>query len=218
MYIVKTKARKLRINWVRVVTLVVILVLLIKIGLLASELSILRGQLDEAQVKVTEVQQSFDFYKSEVSGLVDENKTLEQENSDLKAEISSMAQKLKDKQVYDSYVIDILSIIIYAEAGNQSELGKYAVALVVRNRVESNKFPNTYEDVIYQKNQFCGASHPNFDTVIPEDCIKIATEVYNGTEKVDFPLSVYYFKTVDCNADWSYKVYKTIGDHTFYYG
>lgn len=43
---------------------------------------------------------------------------------------------------------------IYFEAGNQPLAGKVAVAQVVKNRVESPDFPNTYCDVIYQVKEY----------------------------------------------------------------
>lgn len=55
---------------------------------------------------------------------------------------------------YNAYDLDLLAHIIYNEAGNQTLTGKIAVGNVVMNRVNSPLFPNTVEDVIYQKNQF----------------------------------------------------------------
>ena len=55
---------------------------------------------------------------------------------------------------YNAYDLDLLAHIIYNEAGNQTLTGKIAIGNVVMNRVKSPLFPNTVEDVIYQKNQF----------------------------------------------------------------
>lgn len=54
--------------------------------------------------------------------------------------------------------IDMLASITYLEAGNQSMAGKRAVVEVVLNRVLSNEFPNTVEEVLYQKGQFTPAA------------------------------------------------------------
>ena len=43
---------------------------------------------------------------------------------------------------------------IYFEAGNQPLAGKLAVAHVVKNRVESWQFPNTYCDVIHETKEW----------------------------------------------------------------
>lgn len=54
--------------------------------------------------------------------------------------------------------IDMLASITYLEAGNQPMVGKRAVVEVVLNRVMSDKFPNTIEEVLYQKGQFTPAA------------------------------------------------------------
>ena len=43
---------------------------------------------------------------------------------------------------------------IYHESRGESNLGQIAVAQVVRNRVESQKYPNTICEVVWQPKQF----------------------------------------------------------------
>ena len=50
--------------------------------------------------------------------------------------------------------IDNLYKLVYAEAGNQPYEGKVAVAEVVFNRVECSDFPDTINDIIFDKYQF----------------------------------------------------------------
>lgn len=50
--------------------------------------------------------------------------------------------------------IHLLAQLIYAEAGNQDRDGKQFVADVVMNRLRSEKFPNSIEEIIYQEGQF----------------------------------------------------------------
>ncbi|MCM1089711.1 MAG: cell wall hydrolase [Butyrivibrio sp.] len=47
--------------------------------------------------------------------------------------------------------LDILTRIVEAEAGNQDVEGRLLVANVVLNRVESEKFPNSVKDVVFQE-------------------------------------------------------------------
>lgn len=49
---------------------------------------------------------------------------------------------------------ELLAALVEAEAGNQDLKGKRLVADVVLNRVESDRFPNTITEVIYQDYQF----------------------------------------------------------------
>jgi len=46
--------------------------------------------------------------------------------------------------------VECLSLNIYFEAANQSTAGKLAVAIVTYNRVKSNRFPNTFCEVVYE--------------------------------------------------------------------
>lgn len=50
---------------------------------------------------------------------------------------------------YDS--LELLAKCVFAEAGNQGLYGQELVACVILNRVDSNNYPNTVEDVIKQK-------------------------------------------------------------------
>ena len=80
---------------------------------------------------------------------------------------------------YTSDEIVLVGKLAHHEAGNQSELGKRLVIDTVLNRVESDKFPNTVEDVLNQKGQYCNPKdYPS------EDMYKlVAEEIYNRTDK-----------------------------------
>ena len=56
------------------------------------------------------------------------------------------------EEFYDQEALYWLSHIIYAEAGTEPFLGKIAVGNVVLNRVASDGFPDTVEEVVFQKN------------------------------------------------------------------
>ncbi len=49
---------------------------------------------------------------------------------------------------------NVLCRIVQAEAGGEDMLGKQMVADVIINRVESSKFPNSVEGVVFQGTQF----------------------------------------------------------------
>ncbi len=61
-------------------------------------------------------------------------------------------EELADQEYWDS--LELLSLLVEAEAGNQSLLGKRLVVDVVLNRVDSEDFPDTIEEVILQDAQF----------------------------------------------------------------
>src|SRR5574344_862033 len=51
--------------------------------------------------------------------------------------------------------IGLLGRVIFAEADGENFTSKIAVGEVVKNRVESSKYPNTYRGVIEQKTKKC---------------------------------------------------------------
>lgn len=50
--------------------------------------------------------------------------------------------------------MELIAQLVQAEAGNQDMEGKRRVVDVVLNRVDDPRFPNTVEEVIFQKGQF----------------------------------------------------------------
>lgn len=70
-----------------------------------------------------------------------------------------------EKQKIAQYNQELLASIIFCEAGNQSYEGQVAVGAVVMNRINSEKFPDTMEEVIYQSGQFVPAMTGWLDTV-----------------------------------------------------
>lgn len=105
--------------------------------------------------------------------------------------------------------LDLLAALIYCEAGNQSEEGKVAVGQVVMNRVASDSFANSINDVIYESGQFTPASSGWLESVlgnVPQDCYDAAAAAMSGEGTVGDAL---YFNT------GSGKGVK-IGAHQFY--
>ena len=105
---------------------------------------------------------------------------------------------------------DLLAALIYCEAGNQSYDGMVAVGAVVMNRVNSDSFPSTVSDVIYQDGQFTPAYSGALDSAlangVPSTCYDAAAAALNGENPVGDAL---YF-----NAGSGEGV--QLGDHQFY--
>ena len=51
--------------------------------------------------------------------------------------------------------IDIIALVTLGEAEGESELGKRLVIDTILNRVDSERWPDTIEDVCWQKGQYC---------------------------------------------------------------
>lgn len=69
--------------------------------------------------------------------------------------------------------LELLAIIVYAEAGNQDLEGKELVADVVLNRLDNPNYPDTIYDVIFQPGQFSTANEKTIIKAgrnITQDC------------------------------------------------
>ena len=82
--------------------------------------------------------------------------------------------------------LELLACLVYAEAGIEDLHGKRLVVDVVLNRVDSDRFPNTITDVIYEKNQFStvtdGALERAFREVTQECYDAVALELEKRTD------------------------------------
>lgn len=76
--------------------------------------------------------------------------------------------------IFSEKDIYLLALITMAEAEGESEKGKRLVIDTVLNRVDSNDFPNTIYEVVYQPNQFSSICNGRADNV--KD--KIDTDIY----------------------------------------
>ena len=118
-----------------------------------------------------------------------------------------------------NYDLEILSRIISGEALGESFQGKLAVASVVLNRVEAKEFPNTIQEVVYQKNQFHGVRSPLFNRP-NEDCYRAAKRALEGAIITE---ALFYANTdTATNRGWIKHIKKLypkaekIGNHTFF--
>ena len=69
--------------------------------------------------------------------------------------------------------MEMIAQLVMAEAGNQDLIGQRYVVDVVLNRVDSDVFPDTVEEVIFQENQFSVIENGAFDEAgwtITEEC------------------------------------------------
>lgn len=113
-------------------------------------------------------------------------------------ESSSKEKTTKKTKKYTKAELKLMSALIFCEAGSEPYAGKLAVGIVVMNRVESDKFPNTLKNVVYQKYQFGPArngalskaldSYENgkFTAANHKESIKAAKAALKGTKKVTF--------------------------------
>lgn len=128
--------------------------------------------------------------------------------------------EMEQTQADTGYLItdemQMVAQLVQAEAGNQDLTGKRLVADVVLNRVDSERFPNTIEEVIFQKNpvQFGVTVDGAFDRVggdVSEECFKATQMEWERETRLD--KNVMYFNGVHENGKNPFKH----GDHWFSY-
>lgn len=97
-----------------------------------------------------------------------------------KIEVSSCEKDLRVYQISDKDY-EVLLRIVEAEAGGEDEIGKLLVANVVLNRVDSTKFPDTVEEVVFQQEggcyQFSPVSNGRYESVC------VSEETYEAVER-----------------------------------
>lgn len=106
---------------------------------------------------------------------------------------------------------EILARLVRLEAEDQSLEGQMAVVEVVFNRMLSDEFPDTLEEVIYQKNQFSPAKFIESTTALQKSYDAVDA-VFKETETI-VDVGVVFFSTKPYNDH----LYAKIGDHYFCY-
>lgn len=78
---------------------------------------------------------------------------------------------------YDKAEIELVALITMAEAEGECEQGKRLVIDTILNRVDSEHFPDTVSDVIYQPNQFTSVWNGRVKRCeVQNDICKLVTE------------------------------------------
>lgn len=96
---------------------------------------------------------------------------------------------LKEKE---EQIVTLLSKLVEAEATDEPYKEKLAVADVIMNRVQSDEFPDTLTDVIYEKGQFGPVTTGRIDHMHPKSSsIQAAKEALIGNNIV--PDALYFY-------------------------
>lgn len=93
---------------------------------------------------------------------------------------------------YTEEMVDLLALVALAEAEGEGEYGQRLVIDTILNRVDHEAFPNTIEDVIFQKNAFSSMQNGRSDRVTITNQIRatVIEELYKRTND-----EVGYFRT-----------------------
>jgi spore germination cell wall hydrolase CwlJ-like protein len=122
---------------------------------------------------------------------------------------------------YTQKDLDCLAKNIYYEAGNQDDVGKYAVATVTLNRLKSGRWGNTVCRVVYSPAQFSWTLLKRLRSPDPEIYARgraIAQHALNGYRVKGLEKSLLYHADYIRDPNWADQKNKIgkIGAHIFY--
>ena len=133
-----------------------------------------------------------------VSNLVTFEPQTEEELSEIEVDYYPEFTYSKDWSAKESY---LLARIAMAEAEGCNTQTKTLIIMCVLNRVWSDEFPATIEEVIFQENQFSPIDNGRWDRVEPnEDCYEAVKVVMEA--KYDYSGGATYFENCVDEDNW----------------
>lgn len=133
-----------------------------------------------------------------VSNLVTFEPQTEEESSEIEVDYYPEFTYSKDWSAQESY---LLARIAMAEAEGCNTQTKTLIIMCVLNRVWSDEFPDTIEEVIFQENQFSPIENGRWDRVEPnEDCYEAVKVVMEA--KYDYSGGATYFENCADEDNW----------------
>lgn len=133
-----------------------------------------------------------------VSNLVTFEPQAEEESSEVEVDYYPEFTYSKDWSAKESY---LLARIAMAEAEGCNTQTKTLIIMCVLNRVWSDEFPDTIEEVIFQENQFSPIDNGRWDRVEPnEDCYEAVKIVMEA--KYDYSGGATYFENCADEDNW----------------
>ena len=133
-----------------------------------------------------------------VSNLVTFEPQTEEESSEIEVDYYPEFTYSKDWSAKESY---LLARIAMAEAEGCNTQTKTLIIMCVLNRVWSDEFPDTIEEVIFQENQFSPIDNGRWDRVEPnEDCYEAVKVVMEA--KYDYSGGATYFESCSDEDNW----------------
>lgn len=131
------------------------------------------------------------------------------------AAVETLAVVEEEVPTYSQEDLNLLARLIFNEAGsdNISDRQQQLVGMVVINRTNSEYFPNTIYDVIYQKGQYSCVGNSIWENDPPQRSIDNAKLVLEG--KVSAPSNV-LFQAEFLQGDGIYEQFDNISTTTYF--
>ena len=165
--------------------------------------------------KTTELESQVDKLQETISDL--------RERNDAGAPQELVMYNEKTKFKYNSKDVECLARNIFFEAGVEGTMGKYAVAQITINRLQTGYWGNTICDVVYSPEQFSWTVNTDLKTVKLKsknwyDSRRVAQTVLRQGLRIKILSKALFYHADYVNPEWKdndYKVAK-IGRHIFY--
>lgn len=111
--------------------------------------------------------------------------------------------------------VEMMARIVHGEARGESYIGQVGVAAVILNRMESEDFPDTVEEVVFQKNAFTAVNDNQYLMEPDASAYRAVKEAVSGMDPTGG--AVYYFNPDGVTDNWIYSrtVITQIGRHFF---
>lgn len=125
-----------------------------------------------------------------------------------------MMQSLQ-KQSLSAEELDMLNRLVYAEGRGESYEGKVAIAAVVLNRLKSDSFPNTIQEVIMEKNSFAVVKNGALPNATDAETKKAVLAALRGSDPTNGALYFFNPDTATSGWIWTRPQAAVIGNHIF---
>lgn len=111
--------------------------------------------------------------------------------------------------------LNILASAIYGEGRGEPYTGQVAIGSVILNRVESDQFPNTVSNVVYQSGAFDSVRDGQINLTPNDTAYRAALDAINGWDPTDGALYFWNPSTATSKWIWSIPIKLQIGRHVF---
>ena len=151
------------------------------------------------------------------------NGALEQENTDSTTGLTQVeGLPEEDPQAAEAFTdytesdYNVLLRIVQAEAGGCDMKGKILVANVILNRVESDEFPDTITDVVYEKRQFSPVSNGSINRCkVEQETVEAVDRALAGE---DYSEGALFFMNRRASSGSNVRWFDTHLDYLFQHG
>lgn len=123
--------------------------------------------------------------------------------------------ELGSSNPYSEEDVRLMAMAVYGEARGEPYIGQVAVAAVILNRVQDDRFPNTVAGVIFEPRAFTAVDDGQFWQEPDETAYRAVYDAINGWDPTSNALFYFNPDTATSAWIWSRPQIKRIGKHIF---